>query len=46
MEFKSMLVKELLANDKAKKVLGWVPEHSGIEEILLDAWNWENNRRY
>ena len=34
------------ANDKAKEVLGWVPEHSGIEEILLDAWNWENNRRY
>lgn len=34
------------SNEKARKLLGWEPVHSGIEEILRDAWNWENNRRY
>ena len=34
------------SNTKAKKLLGWEPIHSGIEEILRDAWNWENNRKY
>lgn len=34
------------SNDKAKQLLGWNPVHSGIEEILLDAWNWEKNRSY
>ena len=34
------------SNEKAKKILGWIPEHSEITEILADAWNWENNRRY
>lgn len=34
------------SNEKAQKTLGWHPIHSGIEEILLDAWNWEKNRSY
>ena len=34
------------SNEKAKRLLGWEPVYSGIEEILLDAWNWENNRSY
>ncbi len=34
------------SNAKAKQLLGWNPVHSGIEEILLDAWNWEKNRSY
>ncbi|MBE6713763.1 MAG: UDP-glucose 4-epimerase GalE [Ruminococcaceae bacterium] len=34
------------SNEKARKVLGWNPVHSSIEEILLDAWNWENKRKY
>jgi len=34
------------SNDKAREVLGWEATHSGIHEILHDAWNWENNRRY
>lgn len=34
------------SNEKAKKLLGWEPAHSGIEEILTDAWNWERNRRF
>ena len=34
------------SNDKARSVLGWEPSHSGIHEILSDAWKWENNKRY
>ena len=34
------------SNGKAKSVLNWEASHSGIEEILRDAWNWENHRRY
>jgi UDP-glucose 4-epimerase len=34
------------SNEKATTVLGWNPTHSGIEQILSDAWNWENNRKY
>lgn len=25
---------------KAHEVLGWQPEHSGLEEIIRDTWNW------
>lgn len=25
---------------KAFKVLGWKPGHSGVEDIIRDAWNW------
>ena len=31
---------------KAGEILGWKAEHSGINEILRDAWNWEHHRRY
>ena len=34
------------SSEKAMRVLGWKPEHSSIEEILSDAWNWEMNRKY
>lgn len=34
------------SNEKARRVLGWEPVHSSIEEILRDAWNWEEHRRY
>jgi len=33
------------ANDKAKEILGWAPKH-GINEIISDAWAWENNKRF
>ncbi len=36
----------LASNDKARRLLGWEPVHSGIEEILRDAWNWETVRGY
>lgn len=25
---------------KARELLGWQPEHSSVEEIIRDAWNW------
>ena len=34
------------SNSKAKSILGWEASHSGIDEILRDAWHWHNNRRY
>ena len=34
------------SNKKAKSVLGWTPEYSRIDKILMDAWNWEKYRRY
>lgn len=34
------------SNEKAKALLGWESAHSGIAEILRDAWNWEIKRRY
>lgn len=34
------------SNRKASDLLGWNAGHSGIEEILEDAWRWENNKRY
>ncbi|MCI4645756.1 MAG: UDP-glucose 4-epimerase GalE [Hyphomonadaceae bacterium] len=26
--------------DKAREILGWVPQHSDIETIIRTAWNW------
>ena len=34
------------SSGKAKRILHWEAKHSGIHEILRDAWNWENHRRY
>ena len=34
------------SSEKAKNILRWEANHSGIHEILRDAWNWENHRRY
>ncbi|OGI00576.1 MAG: UDP-glucose 4-epimerase GalE [Candidatus Melainabacteria bacterium GWF2_37_15] len=33
-------------NKKALKELGWQPEYTKIDDIILTAWNWEKNRRY
>jgi UDP-glucose 4-epimerase len=33
------------ANKKAKEILEWEPKYS-IEEIIYDAWRWENNRKF
>ncbi|EST12358.1 UDP-glucose 4-epimerase GalE [Sporolactobacillus laevolacticus] len=29
--------------EKAKRVLGWKPEHTNIPEILADAWAWHSS---
>lgn len=31
------------SSEKAKRVLGWKPEHADIEEIIESAWNWHKN---
>lgn len=36
----------IASSEKAKRMLGWNPAHSSIEEILADALRWESNRRY
>ena len=30
----------IASSDKAKKILGWKPEHADLEEIITSAWNW------
>ena len=31
------------SSEKAKKILGWKPEHASLEDIIADAWNWHKN---
>ena len=33
----------IASSDKAKKVLGWNPQHDSLEEIISTAWNWHKN---
>ena len=33
-------------NKKVKQELGWNPEYTEIEDIIVTAWNWELNRKY
>lgn len=33
----------IASSEKAKKVLGWNPTKTNIEQIITDAWNWHNN---
>ncbi len=28
------------SSEKARKILGWKPEHASLEEIIESAWNW------
>jgi UDP-glucose 4-epimerase len=32
------------SGEKAKRVLGWHPQYSKLEDILLHAWNWHQQR--
>ena len=34
------------SNEKAREILDWNPIYSDIENILIDAWNWEEKRKY
>lgn len=31
------------SSEKARKILGWNPEHNSLEEIIASAWNWHKN---
>lgn len=33
----------IASSEKAKKVLGWKPEHDSLEEIIASVWNWHKN---
>lgn len=33
----------IASSSKAKKILGWKPEHDSLEEIISSAWNWHKN---
>ena len=35
--------KLIASSEKAKKILGWNPEHADLEEIIESAWNWHRN---
>ena len=35
----------LASNQKAKDLLDWEPKND-IYKIIMDAWNWENNRKF
>lgn len=36
----------IASSAKAKKILGWKPQHESIKEMIKDAWCWEQNKRY
>ena len=33
----------IASSEKARKVLGWKPEHHSLEEIIRTAWNWHRS---
>ena len=33
-------------NALAKKILGWVPKYTQIEDIIATAWQWEQNKKF
>ena len=33
----------IASSEKAKKILGWTPEHASLEEIISTAWKWHKN---
>ena len=32
------------SSERAKSILGWTPERTGIDEILQSAWDWQQQR--
>ena len=35
----------IASSEKAKKVLGWKPEHADLHEIIESAWRWHNGHQ-
>ena len=36
----------IASNAKAKRILGWEPKHTNIENIIQSAWNWHKSHSY
>lgn len=36
----------IASNAKAKRILGWEPKHTNIENIIQSAWNWHKSHPY
>ena len=34
--------KLIASSEKARRILGWKPEHDSLEEIIRTAWNWHS----
>lgn len=35
----------IASSEKAKKILGWKPEHDSLEEIIATAWKWHSTHK-
>jgi len=35
--------KLIASSEKAKTVLGWIPQYEDIEEIIVSAWKWHQS---
>lgn len=35
----------IASSEKAKKILGWKPEHDDLEEIIASAWKWHSTHK-
>ena len=33
----------IASSDKIRRVLGWIPQHSSLDEIVSSAWKWEES---
>lgn len=36
----------IASSEKIREELGWVPEHSNVEEVISTAWNWHKAHPY
>jgi len=36
----------IASSEKAKSILGWTPEHDGLEEIISSAWKWHKSHPF
>ena len=35
----------IASSEKARRVLGWKPEHNSLDEIIKTAWNWHKDHK-
>jgi len=33
----------IASSEKARSILGWVPDFGSLEKIISDAWRWHSN---